>query len=107
MPRGDGTGPMGLGQMTGRGAGYCSGFATPGYANSVGCGVGFGRGRGFRRAYNATGLPRGARYNCSPFAGAYEPFVGEKELLSQQEKFLENQLHQVKQRLSNFKEDDE
>ncbi|MCD6382905.1 MAG: DUF5320 domain-containing protein, partial [Thermoplasmata archaeon] len=25
MPWGDGTGPMGMGPMTGRGAGYCSG----------------------------------------------------------------------------------
>jgi hypothetical protein len=33
MPRGDGTGPMGMGQMTGRGAGYCAGFTAPGYAN--------------------------------------------------------------------------
>lgn len=33
MPRGDGTGPAGLGPMTGRGAGYCSGFTVPGYAN--------------------------------------------------------------------------
>lgn len=26
MPRGDRTGPMGMGPMTGRGAGYCGGF---------------------------------------------------------------------------------
>ena len=30
MPGGDGTGPMGMGPMTGRGAGYCAGFAAPG-----------------------------------------------------------------------------
>ena len=35
MPGGDGTGPQGLGPMTGRGAGYCAGFDTPGYANPV------------------------------------------------------------------------
>ncbi len=33
MPRGDGTGPQGLGPMTGRGAGFCSGYDVPGYAN--------------------------------------------------------------------------
>jgi len=27
MPRGDGTGPMGMGRMTGRGAGFCADFA--------------------------------------------------------------------------------
>jgi hypothetical protein len=26
MPRGDGTGPMGVGPKTGRGAGFCAGF---------------------------------------------------------------------------------
>ncbi|MDI3534182.1 MAG: hypothetical protein PWQ82_547 [Thermosediminibacterales bacterium] len=31
MPRGDGTGPRGLGPMTGRGMGYCAGFPVPGY----------------------------------------------------------------------------
>ena len=42
MPGGDGTGPMGMGPMTGRAAGYCAGYAMPGYANPIG-----GRGRGF------------------------------------------------------------
>ena len=32
MPRGDGTGPAGLGPMTGRGLGYCAGYSRPGYA---------------------------------------------------------------------------
>lgn len=35
MPRGDGTGPQGLGPMTGRGAGFCSGYGVPGYANPL------------------------------------------------------------------------
>jgi len=30
MPRGDQTGPMGMGAMTGRGAGYCGGSAIGG-----------------------------------------------------------------------------
>jgi len=48
MPRGDGTGPMGMGPMTGRAAGYCAGFPAPGFMNPVGgrLGLGFGRGRG-------------------------------------------------------------
>ena len=29
MPGGDGTGPMGYGMMTGRGAGYCCRFCSP------------------------------------------------------------------------------
>ena len=46
MPRGDRTGPGGLGPMTGRGAGFCAGYSTPGYMNPYGGGVGFGRGMG-------------------------------------------------------------
>lgn len=54
MPRGDGTGPMGMGSMTGRKAGYCAGSSMPGYANPKGVGYGFGRGYGF-----GMGLGRG------------------------------------------------
>ena len=35
MPRGNGTGPMGYGPMTGRGAGYCAGYATSGYGSML------------------------------------------------------------------------
>jgi hypothetical protein len=35
MPAGDGTGPLGLGSMTGRAAGYCAGYPVPGYMNPV------------------------------------------------------------------------
>ena len=45
MPGGDGTGPQGMGPMTGRAAGYCSGNPAPGYANPM-PGMGLGRGRG-------------------------------------------------------------
>jgi hypothetical protein len=78
MPFGDGTGPMGLGPMTGRGAGFCAGFGRPGFANSMpgypysygysgpapvwprwgyGFGRGFGRGwgRGFGRGWRRWG----------------------------------------------------
>jgi len=43
MPLGDGTGPRGLGPMTGRAAGYCAGYPVPGYMNPI---PGFGYGRG-------------------------------------------------------------
>ena len=55
MPRGNGTGPMGEGPMTGRAAGYCTGNDVSGYANSAG-----GRGRGMRRGPGpGRGLGRG------------------------------------------------
>ncbi|NPV81792.1 MAG: DUF5320 domain-containing protein [Firmicutes bacterium] len=87
MPRGDGTGPMGLGPMTGRAAGYCAGFPVPGYMNPVGLwgggfwrrlgrGLGFGRGRGWRRMYYATGLPGWVRFGYPGWAApAYRPWA--------------------------------
>ena len=36
MPFGNGTGPVGLGPMTGRAAGFCAGYPVPGYMNPVG-----------------------------------------------------------------------
>lgn len=67
MPRGDRSGPMGAGARSGRMAGYCAGFDTPGYANAAppaGAGMGMGRrnrgwggpvagGRGLRQRYFA------------------------------------------------------
>jgi len=35
MPLGDGTGPLGLGPMTGRAAGFCAGFGRPGFTNPI------------------------------------------------------------------------
>ncbi len=54
MPRGDGTGPLGQGPLTGRGMGFCAGFNMPGFMNPGFRGFrrfarGFGRGFGFRR----------------------------------------------------------
>ena len=63
MPRGDRTGPMGQGPVTGRALGYCQGFDSPGFTKGVGGGMGrgfgyrggMGRGRGFGRGRNFGG----------------------------------------------------
>ena len=83
MPRGDGTGPTGLGSMTGRGAGYCAGYNAPGYANPVG-GRGFGArgnfggggrgGRGYRNQFYATGLPGWMRSGYPADYGGVPPY---------------------------------
>lgn len=108
MPKGDGTGPMGMGPMTGRGIGHCAGYAAPGYA-----GCGRGRGRGFRRTYELTGLPGWARYGAHPYGFAPVAYQGvasaadevdEKEVLQNQADFLENQLKGVRERLEKFEE---
>jgi hypothetical protein len=60
MPGGDGTGPGGMGPMTGRAAGYCAGYPVPGYMNPMGgqgyWGWGRGGGWGRRNWFYATGL---------------------------------------------------
>ncbi len=59
MPRGDGTGPMGTGTMTGKGMGYCGGNDNPGSTDRCsrrfrrrGCGSGNGRRFGFNTDAN-------------------------------------------------------
>jgi len=106
MPRRDGTGPMGMGPMTGRAMGFCAGYAAPGYANAGGR----GRGRGFRRMYDMTGLPGWARYGAYPYGfmpndyPGTVPDVDEKEVLQNQADFLEKQLKQIHERLKGFEE---
>ena len=104
MPRGDGTGPMGMGAMTGRGAGFCTGVASSGYTNVAGYARGFGCGRGFGRMFNPMGMS-GRGYFGNFNAGADVSADNEKELLSRQAEVLENQLQQVKKRILSFDED--
>lgn len=95
MPRGDGSGPMGMGPMTGRGAGFCAGAVSPGYANPGG---GYGCARGFRRNFFASGVPGRARF--SGFGQANGTPIDEKELLNNRAKVLQEQLDDIKNRLA-------
>jgi len=100
MPRGDRTGPMGVGPRTGRGAGSCAGYSRPGYANAapgIGLGLGYrGGGRGWRNMYYATGLPGWARAGYAP-----PPPMPEVELsaLKAEAKSLGDQLAVISQRI--------
>ena len=110
MPGGNGTGPAGLGAMTGKGAGFCAGYAVPGCANPVGGRGYFGRsrgfwgrggGRGWRNWFYATGIPGWARANFR-FSGPVTPTVAteqEVEGLKQQAEFLQNSLNQINERI--------
>jgi len=86
MPAGDRTGPMGMGPLTGRAAGFCAGYPMPGYMNPY----------GGRPAYRgAMWYPQGVNYpggymdptvrHASPYfgggirypgRGAYFPYGG-------------------------------
>ena len=106
MPRGDRTGPMGMGPMTGRGAGFCAGYSAPGYMNPVGgrgyWGRGRGGGRGWRHWYHATGLSGWARAPMGIPARPFAPtMTAEQELdgLKKQAEYFQGALDQLNQRI--------
>ncbi len=105
MPRGDGTGPRGMGAMTGRAAGFCAGYEMPGFTNPVvgrGAGLGrgrvagFGGGRGWRNRFYATGLPGWMRANDAPPIGPDT----EQQALKRHAEVLQTQLDAISERLS-------
>jgi len=100
--------------MTGRGAGFCAGFAMPGNENPVpgrGFGLGFGRGRGawsrgcggggrgWRNMFYATGQPGWMRFGATaaPVANA-DPAL-EKQALKNQADYLQGELDSIRKRL--------
>lgn len=116
MPFGDGTGPMGLGPMTGRGMGYCAGFQRPGFMNPYSgrgfFGRGMGMGRGFRRWYRAGYNPYySVPYNPAPYQwypdypyGYSSSPQDEKEALKQQAEILKAQLQEIQNRIYTLEE---
>ncbi|MEA1979888.1 MAG: DUF5320 domain-containing protein [candidate division Zixibacteria bacterium] len=120
MPRGDKTGPMGAGAMTGRGEGFCAGNDVPGYM-SQSFGGNFGRGRGLRRGFGGgigrgfgRGFQGGGRYRNQFFAGGparmyprnFNPSVPTEEFVaaSQQEElsYLKEEAQYLKGALKNI-----
>lgn len=103
MPRGNGTGPAGMGPMTGRGAGFCAGFNTPGYMNRTvggGMGMGFGRGRGMG---NGFGWRQQAAWAPNYAPAAYAPVAPspqqEMDMLKNQAAALSQQMDAIQDRL--------
>lgn len=82
MPRRDGTGPMGTGAMTGRGAGFCNAAKAVGVMGGLGLGWRLGcrgaRGLGFKNSINSE---------------------DKKNTLIEQKKILENSLNLIKEEL--------
>lgn len=92
MPGRDGTGPMGAGSMTGRGAGLCTG------ANAVKCGAGLGLG---------LGLGLACRYGFGRsfgrcFAVNQNSSKTQKELLQEQKDALQSRLIGIDKQLENL-----
>ncbi len=114
MPFGDGTGPSGMGPMTGRGMGYCAGYVQPGYASGGAFGGGFGRGRGrgrgFRNQFYATGRPMWNR-NVAPVqpnmsTAQYTPDQ-EIDMLKAQADNLKASLEQIEKRINELSSQDQ
>ena len=119
MPGGDGTGPMGMGPMIGRAAGFCAGYGMPGYMNPIpgrGYGMGFGRGRGFwgrgggrgrgfwGRGWGAWGgVPYGAPYAAPYAAGPTKE--QELDMLKGQAEQFEAALGDIRKRLQEIESD--
>jgi len=120
MPRGDRTGPEGMGSMTGRGAGFCSGSGMPGcmnqnggrgqgngygYGNRFAGGMGYGHaygpgagyGRGMGRGYGP-GRDRGYAYAPPP---PMTPDM-EKQELQREAGYVEEELKAIRKRLEDL-----
>ena len=113
MPRGDRTGPGGLGPMTGRSLGYCAGYSSPGYTKGPGMGFGRGRGRGFGYGrgmawhrgwggwggyWEPIGVPYAVAPVVNPFApGAVQNITPENQvaMLKQEKEYLESEIKAI------------
>ena len=103
MPGFDGTGPMGMGAMTGGARGLCN----PGRVTQPGPmavrGLGRGRGHGNRNMYWETGLPGWKRSNQAGFRGMPSdvPYTPEQELdlLKDQTNYLKAALEAIDARI--------
>ena len=121
MPRGDGTGPMGLGSMTGRGAGYCVGYPVSGYSNPyagrgyIGQGRGRGGGRGFRNwnyAAGVTGWQR-PRMGFPAWGGQAYPYGSEltakqeADMLREQAKAMQDEINTMNEHVKELESREE
>ncbi len=98
MPRGDRTGPAGMGQQTGRAAGFCAGFESPGFVNRRG-------GQGFRWQCGQ-GTKRGWRNRyCAPtFLANMQQGTTQNELeyLKEQAQYLTRSLDEINKRVEHI-----
>ncbi|MDD4390627.1 MAG: DUF5320 domain-containing protein [Eubacteriales bacterium] len=92
MPRRNGTGPMGVGSMTGRGLGFCTGANAVKYG--AGLGIGLGLGLACRRGFGR-GFGRG-------FAINQTSSKTQKELLQEQRTILQDRLEVIDKQMESL-----
>ena len=94
MPNGDGTGPMGNGQMSGRTSGYCKGDQN---AYTAGQGIGCGAGRRNRFGGGGRGQCRQAGWTGGEYSSMPR---NEQDFLTRRKEELQNQLNTITERLN-------
>jgi hypothetical protein len=105
MPRGDGTGPLGQGPMTGRGMGFCAGYRQGGYMRPRWGLFGAGRGGipwggGMGRAWG------GGRGRCrAPYPIYNYPYSYEYDIsnLEEEKHFVNKEIGDLESRIEELK----
>lgn len=101
MPGRDRTGPLGQGEMTGRGLGPCNGENTGFYGSGLGCGLGRGLGRGIRRG---VGMGFASRRGFGRYTAGFTGTKTDQELLAEEKNWLESRLNAITKQLNNLSE---
>ena len=112
MPRGDRTGPAGMGPMSGRAFGYCAGYGAPGFVTAPGPGRGMAWGFGGARGRGGFGRGMGwahGRGNYGPAYYGWDPGFGpamgpaspenQKQMLRDEMTALEERMHYLQKEM--------
>lgn len=105
MPRGDRSGPVGMGPMTGRRLGYCAGNQVPGFVFYGGCNC-LGRGRKNRRFFRGFYGPVSANpENFYPVQESVYNRQAELDYLKAQKENLRQDLEEIEKQISYLEQD--
>lgn len=109
MPGRDGSGPAGMGPLTGRGLGNCISYGLPIVAGAL-MGFGFGRGRGRGQGFGNRNFAQrnfGWRNFIPGFGAGYNEPSKQEELsyLKEEASLAENALSDIKQRISELEKE--
>ena len=104
MPGGDRTGPMGMGPMTGRGAGYCAGYPDVIPGRGLGLGRGLRRGRGYMGSGSGFRRFQGDAYIGARYYQGFNPEgvtpEQEADALKRQAKFMQDEIIAINKRVN-------
>ncbi|MDD4956813.1 MAG: DUF5320 domain-containing protein [Candidatus Omnitrophica bacterium] len=107
MPGFDGTGPAGVGPMTGGGRGYCVMPSDRPVVAGGGMGIRGRGGRGRRNRYYATGLTGWQRAGYYGYPAGHVTAREEKGMLKAEAEALEAQLGDIRARIAELEKSDE